>query len=160
MSGSGAAKDHKADHDPKASAFDMVVVVVDGDHFRGRGLGVSCCTQRRLKKETKMNDIAKCLVKNDSDEYDNPAGGEVSGVGLSIVWQNGPLGRENQKEPNGAFVETVLSAALQRIQYYQDSKFKCRENAIAITKIEEALLWLDKRTRDREARNVEGTHAI
>jgi hypothetical protein len=53
-----------------------------------------------------------------------------------------------------------LDGALQRIQFYQDGKFKCRENAIAITKIEEALLWLDKRTRDREARQVEGTQRI
>jgi len=96
---------------------------------------------------------------NHLDADGNPAGGSVSGVGLSITWQNGPLGRgADRKEPNGAFVETVLAAALQRIQSYQDGKFKCRENAIAITKIEEALMWLDKRTRDREARQVEGTH--
>lgn len=96
---------------------------------------------------------------NHLDNNGNPAGGYVSGVGLSINWQEGPLGRgDDRKEPNGAFVETVLAAALQRIQHYQDSKFNCRENAIAITKIEEALLWLDKRTRDREARQVEGTH--
>jgi len=109
-----------------------------------------------------MNAIKDCLVENKVDENDNPAGGFVHGVGLSIEWQNGPLGRgEDRKEPNGAFVETVISAALQRIEFYQivnGGKFKCRENAIAITKLEEALLWLDKRTRDREARQVEGTH--
>lgn len=37
-------------------------------------------------------------------------------------------------------------------------KFPCRENAIAVTKLDEALLWLEKRTRDRVARNVEGKH--
>ena len=89
-----------------------------------------------------------------------PAGGYVTGVGLVIKWQNGPLGRgENRKEPNGAFVETVIRAALQRIEYYQASQFACRENALAITKLEEALMWLNKRTANREARNVEGTHA-
>ena len=56
-------------------------------------------------------------------------------------------------------METVIDMARQRIQYYQESKFKCRENAIAITKLEEVLLWLNKRTRDREALDVEGTHA-
>jgi len=46
------------------------------------------------------------------DEWNNPAGGSVKGVGLDVVWQNGPLGRgENRKEPNGAFVETVIDAA-------------------------------------------------
>ena len=95
------------------------------------------------------------------DSEGRPAGGHVDGVGLHINWQDGPLGRGiGRREPNGSFVETVLAAALQRIQFYQDGQFKCRENAIAITKIEEALLWLDKRTRDRETRQVEGTHTI
>ncbi len=109
-----------------------------------------------------MNDIKKCIISNLGDVDGNPMGGTVEGVGLKISWQNGPLGRDKErKEPNGAFVETVISAALQRIEYYQraaNEKFKCRENAIAITKLEEALLWLDKRTRERESRLVEGTH--
>jgi hypothetical protein len=103
--------------------------------------------------------LAEYQCNNLTDENGNPAGGSVSGTGLSINWQNGPLGRdEDRKEPNGAFVETVIDAARQRIQFYQDSKFACRENAIAITKLEEALLWLNKRTADREKRSVEGTH--
>ena len=109
-----------------------------------------------------MNDIKNCKIENNVDKDGNPAGGKVAGAGLLIEWQNGPLGRgEARVNANGAFVETVLSAVLQRIQYYQETtngKFKCRENAIAITKIEEALLWLDKRRRDREERQVEGTH--
>lgn len=110
-----------------------------------------------------MNTIKDCVVRNIEDAHGNPAGGSVAGIGLQIDWQNGPLGRDaDRKEPNGAFVETILSAVLQRIEWYQtasNGKFRCRENAIAITKIEEALLWLDKRTRDREARMVEGTHS-
>jgi hypothetical protein len=103
--------------------------------------------------------LAEYRAQNQTDENGNPTGGDVQGIGLSIDWQNGPLGRgEDRKEPNGAFVETVIDAARQRIQFYQDSKFKCRENAIAITKLEEALLWLNKRTSDREKRQVEGTH--
>ncbi len=109
-----------------------------------------------------MNTIKECNLRNDVDSSGNPTGGIAEGVGMTISWQNGPLGRDgNRQKPNGAFVETVLSAALQRIEHYQnanDGKFKCRENAIAITKIEEALLWLDKRTKDREDRKVEGTH--
>jgi len=111
-----------------------------------------------------MNAIKKCTIQNWTDPDLNPTGGTVEGIGLKIEWQNGPLGRDGErKEPNGAFVETVISAALQRIEFYQNGgggKFKSRENAIAITKLEEALLWLDKRTRDREARQVEGTHKI
>lgn len=34
--------------------------------------------------------------------------------------------------------------------------FPCRENALTITKIEEAIHWQEARTRDRVMRNVEG----
>jgi hypothetical protein len=105
--------------------------------------------------------LAGYNATNNNDPDGNPTGGGVQGVGLSINWQEGPLGRgEDRKEPNGAFVETVIDAARQRIQFYQDSSFKCRENAIAITKLEEALMWLNKRTQDREKRAVEGTHSL
>ena len=99
---------------------------------------------------------------NQLDSNGNPSGGSANGVGVSIQWQNGPLGRGTERLiPNGAFVETIIDIIRQRIEFYQTAsagKFACRENAIAITKLEEALLWLEKRTRDREARQVEGTH--
>ena len=109
-----------------------------------------------------MNSIHRCEIENKNDKNDengNPGGGFVVGTGLDIIWQDGPLGRDADRvEPNGAFVETVISAAKQRIEYYQNSKFNCRENAMAVTKLDEALLWLNKRTMDREERKVEGTH--
>lgn len=98
-----------------------------------------------------------------NDEKGNPAGGTTTGRGISISWQNGPLGRSedgSRIEPNGAFVEGVIAAAIDRIAYYQASKFNCRENALALTKLEEALHWLGARTAKREAQKVEGTHAV
>ena len=104
--------------------------------------------------------IDKFSAINNVDGNGRPAGGSVSGTGLSIQWQDGPLGRDaDRKAPNGAFVETVIAAALQRIEHYQSSQFKCRENALAITKLEEALHWLHSRTNRREVQGVEGTHA-
>lgn len=109
-----------------------------------------------------MNDILNCKIENRVDAEGNPAGGDVSGAGLIISWQDGPLGRgETRITPNGAFVETVISACIFRLNFYQHArsgKFACRENALAITKLEEALMWLNKRTADRELRAVEGTH--
>lgn len=88
-----------------------------------------------------------------------PTGGTVKGVGLEIKWQNGPLGRgENRKKPNGAFVETVIAAAKQRLEFYQDNGFDCSENASAIQNLETALAVLDRRTQQRERAGVEGTH--
>lgn len=102
------------------------------------------------------------------DKQGNPAGGKTIGLGIDIDWQNGPLGRgEERLEPNGAFVEGVIAAAIDRLKFYQEGeipgavgKFACRENALAITKLEEALHWLDHRTADREEREVEGTHNV
>ncbi len=109
-----------------------------------------------------MNNIKECEIGNHVDEEGNPAGGFVGGVGLEIDWQDGPLGRDSERlEPNGAFVETVISAAKQRIEWYQtvsDKKFRCLENATALNKLDEALFWLDARTKGREERKVEGTH--
>ena len=47
---------------------------------------------------------------------------------------------------------------LDRLRGFQESEFKCRENALAITKLEEAMHWLHHRTRARVARGVEGTN--
>ena len=98
-------------------------------------------------------------VENNLDAAGNPAGGKVIGVGVSIDWQIGPLVRdEDRTEPNGAFVEDVIEAARQRIAYYQEGKFACEENAVALEKLAQALEALDSRTKDREKREVEGTH--
>ena len=100
-------------------------------------------------------------AENWSDDKGRPGGGMASGIGFTISWQNGPLGRigtDERKEPNGAFVEDVIVAALQRIAYYQDGEFNCHENARAIECLVEALEYLDSRTERRITDNTEGTH--
>ena len=109
-----------------------------------------------MKQEIKEN--------HKTDEHGNPTGGVTEGCGLRVSWQDGPLGRDGDRiAPNGAFVEGVIAAAIGRIQFYQTAsnrKFACRENAVALTHLETALLWLGKRTADREDRGVEGTHDV
>ena len=56
---------------------------------------------------------------------------------------------------DGTTNEEVIKVLIDRISYL-NLKFPCRENSIAITKLDEALLWLGKRTRDRVERGVEG----
>ncbi len=73
-----------------------------------------------------------------------------------IHFQEGAL---NVAGVNGVMNEDLLVMILTRLQSFQDSEFSCKENAMAITKIEEALLWLRKRTMGREKRGVLGTHA-
>lgn len=107
--------------------------------------------------------LQEFMAHNVEDLEGNPAGGSVHGLGLTIEWQKGPLGEEgvDRLEPSGAFVETVIAAALQRIHWYQevgDGKFQCLENTNAIAHLNDALRALNYRTERREREGVEGTH--
>ena len=94
-----------------------------------------------------------------NDANGMPAGGTTYGRGFAIGWQNGPLGRgDERREPNGAFVEDIIAAAIDRLKYYQRSQFASDYNARALRSLEEALVALNERTADRECRDVEGTH--
>lgn len=74
-----------------------------------------------------------------------------------IRFQKGPI-KENGV--NGCHNEDLLQIVLDRLRGFQKSSFACRENALAITKIEEALHWLNHRTTDRIERGVEGTNEL
>lgn len=74
-----------------------------------------------------------------------------------IHFQEGPI---KECGVNGVNNEDLINMVVCRLQSFQDSEFKCKENACAITKLEEALLWLRKRTMGREQRGVEGTHTV
>ena len=69
-------------------------------------------------------------------------------------FQNGPI---KEAGVNGVMNEDLIAIVIDRMQGFQNGDFKCRENALALTKLEEALMWLRKRTQDREDRGVEGT---
>lgn len=58
---------------------------------------------------------------------------------------------------DGTTNEDVLEVLIDRMKYLQ-AKFPCKENACCITHLEEGLMWLEKRTRDRVKRGVEGKH--
>lgn len=70
-----------------------------------------------------------------------------------IHFQRGPIAEVGV---NGLTNEALLAIVIDRLAGAQEGPFKCRENTLAITKIEEASLWLAKRTLDRMARGVEG----
>lgn len=72
---------------------------------------------------------------------------------LAFTIQNGPV-KENGL--NGCQVDTVIEAAKVMLEGL-NKQFPCRENSAAITKLDEALHWLEHRRKDRERRSVEGT---
>lgn len=75
---------------------------------------------------------------------------------LHVLWQRGPL---EDGRPNGAFVEDVIQAAIQRLTFFQEhGKFACGENEEAISHLEMALEKLGNRTSRRKQAGTEGTH--
>ena len=71
---------------------------------------------------------------------------------ISFQIQNGAV---KEVGVNGCQVDTIIEAAKLIIEGLNE-KFPCRENAMIITKLDEALMWSNKRKADREARSVEG----
>jgi len=72
-----------------------------------------------------------------------------------VDFQEGPI---KEAGVNGVMNEDLIAMVICRLEAFNQSDFRCRENSMAITKLEEALLWLRKRTIGRENRGVEGTH--
>ena len=71
---------------------------------------------------------------------------------ITFKIQNGPI---REVGSNGCQVYELIYVARMIISEL-NKKFPCRENSCTITKLDEALHWLDARTRDRDERGVEG----
>ena len=74
---------------------------------------------------------------------------------LLIQFQNGPI---KEVGVNGVSGEALLAIIEDRLIGFQSGEYACRENACALTHIQEAMMWLQKRTNDRMKRGVEGTN--
>lgn len=90
-------------------------------------------------------------VTNPSDpRFDQGSSSEAA----TILFQNGPI---PAKGMNGVTQEALLAIVIDRLKGFQKGNYACRENAIALTKLQEALFWLKYRTEERLRRGVEGT---
>lgn len=71
-----------------------------------------------------------------------------------VHFQNGPIGEAGV---NGISNEALLAIVEDRLKGFQSGQYACRENALALTHLQESMHWLHHRTRERVARGVEGT---
>lgn len=74
-----------------------------------------------------------------------------------------PFCKGNAKDPSalrqpGLITESILEAARQYLVSVNVGEVACRETSSAITKIDEAIMWLNKRASDRKRRQVQGTY--
>jgi len=99
----------------------------------------------------------KVLTEGHKYEFENFENKDAAGQTIQFI-EKVPVS-EGSKElrtvNDGTTNEEVIAVLVNRLMHLQ-AKFPCRENALAITKLEEAALWLGKRTAERKARGVEG----
>lgn len=99
----------------------------------------------------------KSLIEGHLYELENFENKSAEGQKLQFIQKEPSDAMDGtlQTISDGTTNEDVLAMLIDRMKYLQE-KFPCRENAIVITKLEESLMWLEKRTADRVKRNVEG----
>lgn len=115
----------------------------------------------RIQRNNNLNDIVfddtagpgngrhhyQVFMKGNQDTVASPL--------VDIHFQEGP-----RKDPNsihGVLETDLLEIVRHRLQCFQEGDYRTRENACALTHIEEALMWLNKRVEDRNERGVLGT---
>lgn len=111
--------------------------------------------EKVLQERVKNQDGSINWEATDEARKDSPIYVDHDVNMISFRIQNGPV---KEVGKNGCQVTDIIATAKHMIEQL-NKKFPCRENAMTITHLDEALLWQMKRTMDREARGVEGTSA-
>ena len=122
------------------------------DHFDGFGLNDRLTIER---------DERDPMAGNASHDYklwlEPEPGGTADRTCVGVVqFQHGP--RTEAISTPGALDPALVAVLLDRYRAFQAGPFSCRENAMVITKLEEALLWMHKRALTRTQQGVLGTN--
>ena len=112
-----------------------------------------------IQKREKLNKVYAVDEKgngNANHEYAIHALPEDTDARLMgvIQFQNGA--RQIESSIHGVLDADLLEVVRDRLKGFQSGEFATRENAIALTHIEEALMWMNRRVEDRIERNVLG----
>lgn len=73
-----------------------------------------------------------------------------------IQFQKGP--REVLGSNPGIIDNVLLAIVRDRLEAFNAGEYRCRENACAITHIQEAMMWMRERANERAKRGVLGTY--
>ena len=115
-----------------------------------------------IQKREKLNTVSALGEKGNGGAYHeyainaNPQETDARVMGF-INFQNGA--RLLEDSTHGVLDTDLLEIVRHRLQCFQQGDFATRENAIALTHIEEALMWMNRRVEDRIERNVLGTNS-
>lgn len=111
-----------------------------------------------IQKREKLNDVYVVDGRGNGNAYHKysiSTRSEPSDILSTIQFQNGA--RYEKPSTIGVLDTDLLEIVRHRLQCFQEGPYATRENALALTHIEEALFWFNKRVEDRIERNVLGT---
>lgn len=113
-----------------------------------------------IQKRNNLNEVYRVGEKGNGGAYHEYRillpGARGLDVQKTIVFQNGA--RKEIGSQSGLLDVDLLEIVRDRLRCFQAGEFACRENACALTHIEEALMWMNKRVEDRAERGVLGTN--
>jgi hypothetical protein len=118
----------------------------------------------------KTNTLNDCIVVEALDEPGNGgASHEYRISGLKGPLKNDPIPTIDirfQKRPiqevglNGISEESLLAILMDRLEGFQNGPYKCHSNELGLLHLKQAMRHSKARTKDRQARGVEGTHGV
>ena len=114
-----------------------------------------------IQKREKLNEVVAIDEKGNGGAnhvysiHANPQETDARLMG-TIQFQNGA--RKLEDSVHGVIDTDLLEIVRDRLKAFQAGEFASRENACALTHIEEALMWMNRRVEDRIERNVLGTN--
>lgn len=97
-----------------------------------------------------LKDFQEFVAQNSDKPVDSTTVQIEGKTIIDVNWQS-----KSGSEKNGAFIEEVLAVAYAQLKAFNDV-FPCRENSLALTNIEQAVLWLAQRKANRQYRGVDG----
>lgn len=109
-----------------------------------------------IQKREKLNDIYVADDKGPGGAYHRYHISKGNNIYAEIQLQKGP--RNHESSVHGVIDSDLLEVVRHRLRCFQGGPFASRENAVALTHIEEALMWMNRRVEDRIERNVLGTY--
>jgi hypothetical protein len=103
------------------------------------------------------------LTVNEGADYVLPTyrvtdNGIEDGEGLGIRFCKGDKSDPSKPRQEGFFTESIIQVAKQYLESVNKGDLSTRETSMAITKLDEALMWIAKRSEDRILRGVQATH--
>jgi hypothetical protein len=84
--------------------------------------------------------------------------GIQDGAGIDIVFCKGNKEDAAALRQEGVFTETLIQTAKEYLESVNVGPMSTRETSMVITKLDEALMWINKRAEDRKLRGVQATY--